>query len=53
MVGDDAFEPESSGDRLLPGQIVFQKFKVMRRIGGGGMADVYEVLYTNLDKHLA
>ncbi len=54
MAGEpQEFESSPGDDRFRPGQTVFGYYKIVRRIGSGGMADVFEIRDLNLDKLLA
>jgi|GEM_PF-1579355 Serine/threonine protein kinase len=52
---DETSASEQTGgpDELRPGELVFERFRTIKKIGAGGMGAVYEVKDTNLDKTMA
>ncbi|MBN1770720.1 MAG: protein kinase [Deltaproteobacteria bacterium] len=48
-------EPRNTGQRTkdLVGQVVSGKYRVLRRIGGGALADVYEAVHERIGQHFA
>jgi tetratricopeptide (TPR) repeat protein len=45
--------PLHDAPALLPGQLLLQRFRIVRRIGHGGMGDVYEATDLELNQTLA
>lgn len=50
---EPAAEGEGDGAELLPGQLLADRFRIVRRIGKGGMGVVWEAMDTRLDVRVA
>src|SRR4051812_18938808 len=46
----DTREPDGGRGRPEPGRVLFEKYRVVRRLGGGAMGEVWLVRHLSLDR---